>query len=476
MSGMTEPRNITPVKAVEQPEERVSDALAQLGEIPHRPPRLGQGVRLSIRGRSVHLRGLHTPPAGALRWLALLGPGFIAAVAGDDAGGIATYASTGAQYGYQLLWVLVLITLSLAIVQEMCGRLGAATGRGLLDLIRERFGVRWTIIAVAIILIANGGLIVSEFVGIGAALELFGISKYLVVPIAAVVIWGLVVGGSYARVEKIFILMALAFLAYPVAALLSHPHWGEVARGALIPHLRGDSAYLHLFVGLIGTTITPYMQLFQQSSLVEKGVSRRNYGAERADPYAGAIFSNLIAAFIVIATAATLHASGNTTIDSAADAAQALAPAAGKYASALFAVGLLGASLLAGAVLPLATAYAVAEAFGFRKGVNLDFRRARLFLSIFSGLVALGATVALIPHLPTIQLLVGVQVLNGILLPVILVFVLLLINDKRLTGDLKNTRLYNILGWGTAAIVTIAVVVLLASQFLDLFGIHLLGG
>lgn len=462
-----------PVPAVEQPKDEVAEALAGRGDLPRRPPRLGQGVRLQIRGRSVHLRGLRTPPAGALRYLALLGPGFIAAVAGDDAGGIATYASVGARFGYELLWVMVVITLSLAVVQEMCGRLGAATGRGLFDLIRERFGIRWTLFAVAIILVANGGLIVSEFVGIGAALELFGVSKYLVVPIAAFAIWGLVIGGSYDRVEKVFIGMALAFLAYPVAAVLGRPPWGDVARGMVVPHLRGDVAYLQLLVGLIGTTITPYMQLFQQSSLIEKGVSRRNYSAERADPYAGAIFSNLIAAFIIIATAATLHASGHYEITSAADAAQALAPVAGKYASALFALGLLGASLLAGAVLPLATAYAVSEAFGFRKGVHLDFRRAKLFVGIFSGLVAIGAALALIPHLPTVQLLVGVQVLNGIMLPLILFFVLILINDARLTGELKNTPAYNILGWGTAVLVTVAVVVLLGSQLLGLLGIHL---
>jgi NRAMP (natural resistance-associated macrophage protein)-like metal ion transporter len=411
-----------------------------------------------------------------LRWLAILGPGLIAAVAGDDAGGITTYSVVGATFGYELLWVLLLITLSLAVVQEMCGRLGAATGRGLLDLIRERFGIGWALLAMSVVLLANTSLIVTEFAGIGAAAELFGVSKYLAVPLSAALLWYLVIAGSYGRVERAFVVMSLVFLAYPVAAVLAQPAWGEVARGALVPSLRRDPAYLLLFVGLVGTTITPYMQLFQQSAVVEKGVARRHYGPERTDAYAGAIFSNVIAASIIIATGATLHAAGTTDIETAADAAQALRPVAGDAAQVLFAVGLLGASLLAAAVLPLATAYSVSETFGFRKGVSLDFRRARFFLSLFSALIVVGAVVALIPNVPLVALLVGIQVLNGILLPVMLVFILLLINDRRLTGDLTNTRLYNVLGWGTLAFVALAVIVLLGTQALSLFGINLLGG
>jgi Mn2+/Fe2+ NRAMP family transporter len=459
-SGLTE---VAPVPAVEQPEP------------PWRRSALRSGLRFHIRGRSITLRGVRQPPGGLLRWLAILGPGLIAALAGDDSGGIATYSSVGAKYGYELLWMLLLITLSLAVVQEMCARLGAATGRGLLDLVRERFGIGWALFAVAVVLVANGGVTVTEFAGIGAALELFGISKYLAVPLAAATVWRLVVGGTYGRVEKIFLAMTLVFFAYPLAAVVAHPNWGEVARGAFIPSLRTDPDYILLFVATVGTTITPYMQLFQQSTVVEKGVARRHYGSERIDAYAGSIFSNLVAAFIIIATGATLHTAGTTDIETAAEAAQALRPVAGDLAQTIFAVGLLGASLLAAGVLPLATAYSVSEAFGFRKGVNLDFRRGRTFLSIFSVLVVVGAVVALVPNIPLIQLLVVIQALNGVLLPVILVFLLLLVNDKRLVGDLKNSRVYNALGWGTFALVTVAVATLLGSQLLGLFGIDVFG-
>jgi Mn2+/Fe2+ NRAMP family transporter len=423
-------------------------------------------VTVTVRGRSMRLRGLRNPPTGVLAVLLVLGPGLIAATAGDDAGGIATYSQVGARYGYDLLWVLLVITLSLALIQETCARLGAATGRGLLDLVRERFGIGWALFAVGVVLLANGGVVVTEFVGVAAAADLFGISRYLAVPVAALVIWYLVIHGNSASVEKVFLAMALVFFAYPIAAVLAHPDWGAVAHGAFVPTLRADPDYLVLFVGLIGTTITPYMQLFQQSSVVEKGIPRRQYRPERFDAYLGAVFSNLVAAFIVIATGATLHAAGITDIQTAADAAQALQPLVGDAAQALFGVGLLGASLLAAGVLPLATAYSVAEAFGFRKGVDLDFRQAPVFIGIFSALIALGAVVALIPNIPLIQLLVGIQVLNGMLLPIILVFLLLLINDRRLVGALKNGVVYNVLSWATVALVTTAVVVLLGSQLL----------
>jgi NRAMP (natural resistance-associated macrophage protein)-like metal ion transporter len=429
----------------------------------------GDGIRVVTRGRSVKLRGLHRPPTGVLGALAILGPGLIAATAGDDAGGVATYSQVGAKYGYELLWVLLLITLSLAIVQEMSARLGAATGRGSLDLIRERFGIGWALLAVSVILLANGGVMVTEFVGIGAALELFGISRYITVPICAFVLWYLVIAGSYGRVEKLFLLLTLVFFAYPVAAILAHPDWSAVLRGALVPTLHADPDYLLLVVGLIGTTITPYMQLFQQSAIVEKGVGRDDYGPERADAYSGAIFGNVIAAFIVIATAATLHVAGVTEIQTAQDAAQALPPVAGAAAVSLFAIGLLGASLVAGGVLPLATAYSISEAFGFRKGVNLDFRRAPMFVGLFSTLVGIGAVIALLPNLPLIDLLVGIQVLNGALLPIILVFILILAADRRLMGELRNGRVSNVLGWGTFGLVTSGVLVLLITQVLGVF-------
>jgi Mn2+/Fe2+ NRAMP family transporter len=449
-----------------------ADALA----LPARPRRLPAGIRLNIRGRSVRLRGLRKQPSGLLRWLLVLGPGLVAASAGNDAGGIATYSSAGAQFGYELIWVMVVITVSLAVVQEMCARLGAATGRGLFDLIRERFGVGWTLFAVAVVLIANGGLVVSEFVGVGAASELLGVSRYVAVPVAAALLWYLVIFGSYDWVEKIFLLMTLVFFAYPVAAIMGHPDWRELARGAFVPVIKKDPDYIFILVGLLGTTITPYMQLFQQSSLVEKGVARRHYGPERVDTYTGAIFSNLMSIAMIVATAATLHVAGQTQVQTAEDAAKALSPLLGSYAKILFGAGLLGASLLAGAVLPLATSYAISEAFGLPKGINLDFRRAPKFFTLFTALVVFGAGVALIPGVPVIRLLVAIQVLNGALLPVILVFILVLINDARLTGQLKNTTLYNVLGWGTFALITSAVAVLLGGQLLELFGVKIFGG
>lgn len=456
--------------------EPVDAMEAKAKALPLKPRRIRTGLRLSIRGRGVQLRGFRRPPAGILRWLAILGPGLIATSAGNDAGGIATYSQAGAKFGYELIWVMLILTVSFAVVQEMCARLGAATGRGLLDLIRERFGVGWALFAVVVILIANGGVTVSEFVGIGAAMELLGVSKYVAVPVGAALIWFLVIYGSYAKVEKILLLMTLVFFAYPVAAIMAKPDWSQVARGAFIPSFRADPAYILLVVGLLGTTITPYIQVFQQSSLVERGVARRHYGPERVDAYVGAIFSNLMSISMIIATAATLYVAGHRDIETAADAAKALEPVMGSSATALFAIGLLGATLLAGAVLPLATAYAVSEAFGVPKGVNLDFRRGKVFFSLFTALVIVGAALALVPGLPVIKLLVGVQVLNGILLPIILIFILLLINDKRLTAELKNTRRNNVLAIGTLVLITSAVLVMLGSQILEFFGIKLFGG
>ena len=452
--------------SVQQQGLEALDAVDSMG-LPEASRPIKPGLRINIRGRSVNLRGMRKPPTGMLRWLAVLGPGLIATSAGNDAGGIATYSQAGAKFGYQLIWVMLILTVSFGVVQEMCARLGAATGRGLLDLIRERFGIAWALFAVMVILIANGGVTVSEFVGIGAAMELLGVSKYIAVPLGAVFIWYLVIFGSYAKVEKILLLMTLVFFAYPIAAIMAKPDWSDVARGAFIPTLNSDPAYLFLVVGLLGTTITPYIQIFQQSSLVEKGVARRHYGTERIDAYFGAVFSNLMSVSMIIATAATLYVVGQREIGSAADAARALEPVVGSAARVLFGIGLLGATLLAGAVLPLATAYAVSEAFGMPKGVNLDFRRGRVFFSLFTALIVLGVVLALIPNIPVMKLLVGVQVLNGLLLPIILVFILLLINDKTLTKELKNTRANNVLGIGTLVLITTAVLVMIGGQVIE---------
>jgi NRAMP (natural resistance-associated macrophage protein)-like metal ion transporter len=452
------------------------DDIEQSRELPSTPHRIRESVRMTIRGRSVRLRGVRIPPKGIWRWLIILGPGLVATSAGNDAGGIATYSSAGAKFGYDMIWVMIILIIAFGVVQEMCSRLGAATGRGLLDLIRERFGIGWALFAVGIIVVANAGVTLSEFVGIGAAAELLGVSKYVAVPIGAVVLWYLVIFGSYSSVEKIFLAMTLVFFAYPVAAIMAKPDWSAVARGAFVPTIRNDPEFIFLLVALLGTTLTPYIQIFQQSSVVERGAARRHYGPERIDAYFGAFFSNLMSISMIIATAATLYVVGQKDIETAADAVRALEPVVGSAATALFAVGLLGASLLAGAVLPLATSYAVSEAFGIPKGVNLDFRRGRAFFSIFTALIVIGAGIALIPNVPIIPLLVGIQVLNGVLLPIILVFILLLINDKRLTGDLKNTTFYNFLGWGTFALITTAVVVMLGGKVLELFGVKLFGG
>lgn len=403
-------------------------------------------------------------------YFAILGPGMITANAGNDAGGIATYATAGADHGYGLLWTLIPITISLGIVQEMCARMGAVTGKGLADLIRERFGVRWTAFVMLALLIANGGVTVSEFVGIAAAMELFGVARYFSVPIAAIAIWWLVVKGSYQRVERVFLVMSLVFLSYVVSAFLAHPPWTTVAREVVHPHFEFGSAYLFTCVAIIGTTISPYMQVFIQSSVVEKGVRVENYALTRADVWVGTVFAILIVFFIVISTAATLNVHGEH-VESAAQAARALRPFAGPYAEILFAVGLLGASLLAAGVLPLATAYSISEALGFEKGVSSNFREAPIFLGIFTFLIALGALIAMIPGLPLIRVLIITQVINGLLLPVILVAVLRLVNNRELMGAHVNGPLYNAAAWLTTIVVSaLSVLLIAATLFPGLFG------
>src|SRR5919199_1777971 len=384
-----------------------------------------------------------------LAYIAILGPGMITANAGNDAGGIATFASVGADFGYSLLWILIPITISLGIVQEMCARMGAVTGKGLSDLIREQFGVRWTALVMLALLVANGGVTVSEFVGIAAATEIFGIPRYLSVPLAAASVWWLVVKGSYKRVERVFLLMSLVFLGYIVSAFLSHPNWGEVGRALLRPQFSFEPAYLFTFVAVVGTTISPYMQVFVQSSVVEKGVTAEDYGLTRADVWTGTVFAILVVFFIVVSTAAVLHAHG-VHIETAADAARALEPLAGTYAKMLFAIGLFGASMLAAGVLPLATAYSISEALGFEKGVSRSFREAPIFLGIFTSLVAIGAIVAMLPGLPLIEALLNMQVVNGLLLPVLLIAILRLVNDQEVMGKHTNGPIYNIAAWLTA--------------------------
>jgi NRAMP (natural resistance-associated macrophage protein)-like metal ion transporter len=389
-----------------------------------------------------------------LFYLAILGPGMITANAGNDAGGIATFASVGAEFGYSLLWILIPITISLGIVQEMCARMGAVTGKGLADLIRERFGVRWTALVMLALLIANAGVTVSEFVGIAAATELFGVPRFISVPLAACAIWWLVVKGSYQRVERVFLLMSLVFLSYIFSAFLSHPNWGEVALGVVRPTFRFEQLFIFTFVAVIGTTISPYMQVYVQSSVVEKGVRAEDYGRTKLDVWVGTIFAVVVVFFIVVSTAATLHKAG-IPVTSAADAARALSPLAGRYAETLFGVGLFGASMLAAGVLPLATAYSISEALGFEKGVSRSFREAPIFLGTFTFLVAVGAAIAVIPHLPLIRVLLVTQVINGLLLPVVLFAVMRLVNNRELMGARVNGPIYNVAAWLTVIVVTL---------------------
>src|SRR5215218_2474358 len=427
------------------------------------------GRRLMRRGA----QGVHQTVARRRRllaYIAILGPGMITANAGNDAGGIATFASVGADFGYSLLWILIPITISLGIVQEMCARMGAVTGKGLADLIRERFGVRWTALIMLALLVANAGVTVSEFVGIAAASELFGASHYVSVPLAAMLVWFLIVKSSYKKVERAFLLMSLVFLGYIVSAFLSRPDWSAVAVGLVRPEFKLEHAFLFTFVAVIGTTISPYMQVYVQSSVVEKGVTPDDYSKTKLDVWVGTIFAILIVFFIVVSTAATLHKAG-IQVSSAADAAHALRPLAGRYAQTLFGVGLLGASMLAAGVLPLATAYSISEALGFEKGVSRSFREAPIFLGTFTFLVAVGAAIAIVPNLPLIRVLLVTQVINGLLLPVVLFAVLRLVNDREVMGRHVNGPIYNIAAWLTAILVTIlSLLFILISLFPTLFG------
>src|ERR1700752_4030100 len=405
-----------------------------------------------------------------LMYIAILGPGMITANAGNDAGGIATFASVGAEFGYSLLWILIPITISLGIVQEMCARMGAVTGKGLADLIREQFGVRWTALVMLALLIANAGVTVSEFVGIAAATELFHVPRFVSVPLAAVLIWWLVVKGSYQRVERVFLLMSLVFLGYIISAFLSRPDWGAVAVGLVKPSFRFEHAFVFTFVAVVGTTISPYMQVFVQSSVVEKGITADEYGKTKVDVWAGTIFAILIVFFIVVSTASTLHRAG-IQVTNAGDAARALSPLAGRYAETLFAVGLFGASMLAAGVLPLATAYSISEALGFEKGVSRSFREAPIFIGTFTFLVAVGAAIAIVPNLPLIRVLLVTQVINGLLLPIVLFAVLRLVNNREVMGRYVNGPVYNLFAWLTAIVVTIlSLLYILITVFPTIFG------
>lgn len=402
-------------------------------------------------------------------YLAVLGPGIIAANSGNDASGIATYSTVGASYGYTLLWAFIPMTVSLIIVQEMCVRMGVVTGKGLADLIREQFGVRWTALVMLALLIANTGVIISEFVGIAQASELFGIPRFFTVPLTAGLIWWLVVKGTQKRVEQVFLAMSLVFLGYIISAFLAKPEWSTVAVEIVEPTFRFDSAYLFTVMALIGTTITPFMQVFVQSSVVEKGMQEEDLPLARADVITGTIFACVIAAFIVISTAATLNKQGITELDSAATAAMSLEPVAGVYAKYLFGIGLFGAAMLAMGVLPLATAYSLSEALGFEKGLSRSFREAPIFLGIFTALIIIGVLVALIPHIPQIKLLLFTQTVNGILLPFLLVAIVSLSSNKEIMGEHANNIFFKVFAWFITAVLSLLSLMLIGNSIIDMF-------
>lgn len=384
--------------------------------------------------------------------LAVIGPGIIAASAGNDSGGISTYSVAGARYGYTMLWMMLAITPSFIIVQEMAGRMGAATGKGFSALIRERFGVRPTFLAMLMLLASNAATTVAEFAGIAAAMELFGVSRYVSVPVAAVVVWLLVVRGSYRNVEKVLLALSSVFIAYVIAAFLAGPDWAEVGRSFVTPRIVPDRAFIALSIGIAGTTIAPWMQFLLQSNIVDKGTTIKEWSLARWDVMVGAASANVIACFIIITTATVLHPAG-IPIQGAEDAASALAPLAGPYAEMLFAIGLLSASVLAAAVLPLTAAYAICEAFGWESGLDHSWSQAPLFNGLYTFVILGSAAVILIPGLDLIGIMLLSQVVNGIMLPFLLIFMMVIINDRRIMGRYVNTRLNNVLSWSTIVVV-----------------------
>jgi NRAMP (natural resistance-associated macrophage protein)-like metal ion transporter len=400
-----------------------------------------------------------------LLFLAVLGPGFITANVDNDSGGIFTYSQAGAQYGYSLLWTMIPITIALMVVQEMCSRMGVVTGKGLSDLIREEFGLRLTFILMLLLVVVNYTNVVTEFIGIAGSLHLFHVAKFVSVPICAALVWALVLRGDYKSTEKIFLVASLVYIAYIFAGVLSQPNWHEALMATVtLPHrsVWRDKSYIYMAIGVVGTTIAPWMQFYLQSSVVEKGIAVKDYPASRLDVIVGCFFTDLIAWFIVVACAATLYVHGMGAIQSAADAAEAMRPLAGDYAFILFAFGLFNASIFAASILPISTAYTVCEGLGVESGVDKNFREAPFFYWLYTLLIAGGGvTVLLLPDSELVNVAILSQVLNGVLLPVIIILMLLLINRKDLMGEYKNSRLWNLVAWATSIIVIVMTLAML---------------
>lgn len=381
-------------------------------------------------------------------FFALVGPGIITSNVDNDAGGITTYSLAGSEFGLSLLWTLIPITVVLIIIQEMCARMGVVSGKGLSDLIRERFGARVTFYLMIVLFITNLGNTIAEFAGVAASLEIFGISKYTSVPVAAIFVWWLVVKGSYKSVEKAFLVACLFYLAYIVSGFMGKPDWGQIGSAVVTPTLKFDPRFLTMTIGIVGTTIAPWMQFYLQSSIVDKGLKARDYKYARVDVIFGSIMVNVVAFFIIMLCAVTLYQNG-IKIETAKDAALALAPLAGQYCSWLFAFGLLNASLFAASILPLSTAYTICEAFGWESSLNHRFTGAPQFYGLYSLMIFLGAGIILMPDIPLISIMFYSQVINGILLPFVLIFMLLLINDRQIMGEYTNGPVMNIIAWST---------------------------
>jgi NRAMP (natural resistance-associated macrophage protein)-like metal ion transporter len=392
-----------------------------------------------------------------LLFLAVLGPGFITANVDNDSGGILTYSQAGAQYGYTLLWTIIPITIALIVVQEMCARMGVVTGKGLSDLIREEFGLRLTVILMVLLVVVNYTNVVTEFIGIAGSMHLFHVSKFISVPFCAALVWYMVVKGSYKSTEKIFIVASLVYICYIFAGVLSQPSWHEALKATVLLPARSvwsDKSYMYMAIGVVGTTIAPWMQFYLQSSIVEKGIRVKDYAASRLDVIVGSLFTDIVAWFIIVACAATLYVHGMGAIQTAADAAEAMRPLAGDYAFILFAFGLFNASIFAASILPISTAYTVCEGLGVESGVDKSFKEAPFFYWLYSLLIAGGAlTVLLLPDSQLINVAILSQVLNGVLLPVVIILMLMLINRQDLMGEHKNSRLWNWIAWATSIIV-----------------------
>jgi len=400
-------------------------------------------------------------------YLAILGPGLITASADNDAPGIATYSMAGSTYGYRFLWLLLVITVGEVVVQETAGRMGAVTGKGTADLIRERFGVKVTAFAMLCLLLANLGTTVAQFAGVAAATELFGLSRYITVPLAAALVGFVVLRGSYEHVEKVLLVLCLSALSYVISAFMVKPPWGEVLRQAVVPSIQFDTNFILAMLATIGTTITPWGIIYMQASVADKGVDLQKYRLTRMDVTVGAVWGNVVSAFIIICTAATLYVVG-ISVETAEQAAMALEPLAGVGARYLFAIGLLGASLLAASVLPLSTSYAVCEAFGWERGLNQRPRDASVFYGLYIGIIVLSVLTVLIPGIPLFPLMWLSQSMNAILLPVLLVLVIKLVNDRRIMGEWVNSRFQNIFSWALAIIILLITVVLFISPLLGI--------